>query len=53
MTELIATIATTEPNIFQKFMLVIFAWITGLGMILGSLGLLVILVLVIVGSSYD
>ena len=52
MTELIATVAA-EPNIFQKVMLAIFAWFAGLGMILGSLGLLVILVLVIVGSSYD
>jgi len=53
MTELIATIATTEPNIFQKVMFAIFAWFAGLGMILGFLGLLVIVVLVVVGSSYD
>lgn len=51
MIELIATTASHGPNFFERLMFFIFAWLTGMGMIVATLVIIAFIVLIIVGSS--
>jgi hypothetical protein len=51
MIELIATAASGEPSFFERLMLFVFAWLTGMGMIVATLVIIAFIVLIIIGSS--
>lgn len=51
MIELIATAASSEPSFFERLMFFVFAWLTGMGMIVSTLVIIAFIILIIVGSS--